>query len=255
LVAGELHARLPGEITLAEAFAQSVNTAAVRVSEAAGRERVATVARELGISAPIAEGPAMALGASEASLLEVTGAYAGILNGGVRARPYGMRELLLKADGSVLMTGGASAPMQVLDERTAGYLTWMMAQVVERGTGTRARLADRPAAGKTGHHLGGAGRLVRGLHGGLRDRGLDGLRRQHAADGSNGRRVAGGRLAGGHGAGSTRGCRPRRCRCGSGDAGHGRGGGRRAGRNAVETIDTVVRSVFGSVVRGLFGSN
>lgn len=139
-----------GEITLAEAFAQSVNTAAVRVSEAAGRERVSTVARELGISAPIAEGPAIALGASEASLLEVTAAYAGILNGGFRARPYGMRELRLKADGTSLMTGGAAAPMQVLDERTAGHLTWMMAQVVERGTGTRAKLPDRQAAGKTG---------------------------------------------------------------------------------------------------------
>ena len=39
----------------------------------------------------------------------------------------------------------------MLDERAAGELVWMMSQVVERGTGTRARLPDgRPAAGKTG---------------------------------------------------------------------------------------------------------
>ena len=139
-----------GRIDLATAFAQSINTSAVRVSEAAGRARVGTMARDLGVTGPIAVGPAMALGASEATLLEMTGAYASILNGGSRARPYGMRELRLKADGTPLMAGGPGAPVEVLDERTAGLLTWMMAQVVETGTGARARLADRPAAGKTG---------------------------------------------------------------------------------------------------------
>jgi 1A family penicillin-binding protein len=140
-----------GEITLTEAFAKSINTSAVRVSEHAGRDRVRALARDLGINAPIAEGPSVALGASEATLLEMTGAYAGILNGGYRATPYGMRELRLKADGTPLMAGGGdAAPMQVLDERTAGYMTWMMNRVVEAGTGTRAKLPDRPAAGKTG---------------------------------------------------------------------------------------------------------
>lgn len=140
-----------GEITLTEAFARSINTAAVRVSEHAGRDRVRALARDLGVNAPIAEGPAVALGASEATLLEMTGAYAGILNGGYRATPHGMRELRLKADGTVLMAGGAEgAPMQVLDERTAGYMTWMMSRVIEAGTGGRAKLPDRPAAGKTG---------------------------------------------------------------------------------------------------------
>ena len=56
--------------------------------------------RTSGSTAPIADGPALALGVSEATLLEMTGAYAGILNGGVRALPYGMRELRLQADGT-----------------------------------------------------------------------------------------------------------------------------------------------------------
>ena len=139
-----------GQIDLAEALAHSINTATVRVSEATGRARVQAVARDLGVSSPLAEGPALALGASEATLLEMTGAYAGILNGGIRATPWGMRELRLKADGTQLMAGGGAAPLRVLDERAAGELIWMMAQVVERGTGTRARLDNRPAAGKTG---------------------------------------------------------------------------------------------------------
>jgi membrane peptidoglycan carboxypeptidase len=49
------------------------------------------------------------------------------------------------------MSGGAAAPLRVLDERVSGELVWMMSQVVEGGTGSRARLPDgRPAAGKTG---------------------------------------------------------------------------------------------------------
>ncbi len=139
-----------GQITLATALAQSINTATVRVSEATGRARVQAVAHDLGVTSPLADGPALALGASEATLLEMTGAYAGILNGGVRVQPWGMRELQLKADGSRLMAGGGTAPLRVLDERAAGELVWMLAQVVERGTGTRAKLPDRPAGGKTG---------------------------------------------------------------------------------------------------------
>jgi 1A family penicillin-binding protein len=140
-----------GEITLAEALAQSVNTAAVRVSEATGRARVRAVAQDLGVTSPVAEGPALALGVSEATLLQMTGAYAGFLNQGVRATPYGMTELRRKSDGVALMQGGPGRPVRVLDDRTAGELVWMMSGVVEHGTGTRAQLPDgRPAAGKTG---------------------------------------------------------------------------------------------------------
>jgi penicillin-binding protein 1A len=139
-----------GPIDLTQAFAHSINTAAVRVSEGMGRARVRALARDLGVSAPIADGPALALGASEATLLEMTGAYAGILNGGMRARPYGIREVRMKADGTRLLGGDRGEPFRVLDERTARQLVWMMTQVIETGTGTRARLDDRPAAGKTG---------------------------------------------------------------------------------------------------------
>ena len=111
----------------------------------------AAVAQDFGLSAPIAEGPAMALGVSEATLLEMTGAYAGILNGGVSVRPYGLQALRRKSDGAPLMQGGAAPGVRVLDERAAGELVWMMAKVIEGGTGTRAQLpGGRPAAGKTG---------------------------------------------------------------------------------------------------------
>ncbi len=140
-----------GQITLAQALAQSINTAAVRVSEETGRARVRAVAQDLGISAPIADGPAMALGVSEATLLEMTSAYAGILNHGVKVTPYGLRALQKKGDGTPIMQGGPGPATRVLDDKAAGELVWMMSQVVQQGTGTRAKLPDgRPVAGKTG---------------------------------------------------------------------------------------------------------
>ncbi len=139
-----------GLIDLTEAFAHSINTSAVRVSEGVGRDKVRNIAQALGIESPIAPGPAIALGSSEATLLEVTGAYASILNGGMRARPYGMRELRLKSDGSLLLGGDRTTPVRAMDERAAQQLVWMMNQVIDRGTGTRARLGERPAGGKTG---------------------------------------------------------------------------------------------------------
>ena len=139
-----------GEVTLVEAFAESRNVPAVRVLEAVGRERVQSVARMFGIESDLAAGPALALGASESTLLEMTGAYAGILNGGSSVRPYGMTELSLVGDETPLMGQSGGMGERVIGEDAARNLTWMMYQVVETGTGARARLPEREAAGKTG---------------------------------------------------------------------------------------------------------
>ena len=139
-----------GEMTLADAYAHSINTATIRLAEETGRARVRAMAQDLGVRSPIAEGPALALGTSEATLIEMTGAYASILNDGVRATPYGIRELRMKADGTRLMGADSGAPVRVMDERSAGEMVWMMRRVIDQGTGTRAKLGERPAAGKTG---------------------------------------------------------------------------------------------------------
>lgn len=140
-----------GQIDLTTALAHSINTATIRLSETTGRARVRAIAQDFGITTPIAEGPAIALGVSEASLLEMTSAYAGFLNHGLRTTPYGLTELRRKSDGAPLMRGGGGSRVRVIDDRAAGELVWMMSKVVEEGTGTRAQLPEgRPAAGKTG---------------------------------------------------------------------------------------------------------
>lgn len=139
-----------GEVTLTQALAASLNTAAVRLSEQVGREIVRNVATEFGISSDLAAGPALALGASEATLLEMSGAYAGILNGGSAVAPYGLLELRLVGDDAPLMGQDGGIRERVISPDAARQLTYMMHEVLISGTGGRARLPDRPAAGKTG---------------------------------------------------------------------------------------------------------
>lgn len=139
-----------GFVTLTEALSRSLNTPAVRVSEAMGRARVREVANQFGLHSDLAEGPALALGASESTLLEMTAAYAGILNGGNAVRPYGIEELRLLQEATPLFEARGGIGARVISERSAQVLTWMMTQVVTEGTGQRARLDGRQVAAKTG---------------------------------------------------------------------------------------------------------
>ncbi|WP_420861507.1 transglycosylase domain-containing protein [Algirhabdus cladophorae] len=139
-----------GDVSLTQALAESLNIPAVRLSEDVGRANVRTVAEGFGIANDLADGPALALGASESTLIEMTGAYAGILNGGSSVTPYGLVELRLQGDSEALMGAGGGIGERVITPKAAGELVYMMHQVVEAGTGGRAKLDDRQAAGKTG---------------------------------------------------------------------------------------------------------
>ncbi len=139
-----------GMITLADALAESRNIPAVKVSEAVGREAVRAVAAGFGLTSDLAAGPALALGASESTLLTMTGAYAGILNGGSSVTPFGMNALRLKDENEPLIGPGGGIGERVISEEAALQLIYMMNQGVLRGTGTRAQLDGWQVAGKTG---------------------------------------------------------------------------------------------------------
>ncbi|MBW4973447.1 transglycosylase domain-containing protein [Roseovarius mucosus] len=139
-----------GRVSLTEALAQSLNIPAVKISESVGRDLVRKVASDFGIDSDLAAGPALALGASESTLLEMTGAYAGILNGGSSVTPYGLVELKLLGENEPLMGTGGGIGERVIQESAAQELIYMMTKVIEGGTGGRARLPGREAAGKTG---------------------------------------------------------------------------------------------------------
>nr|WP_321250414.1 PBP1A family penicillin-binding protein [uncultured Ruegeria sp.] len=139
-----------GRVTLADALKNSLNIPAVKVAEISGLENVRTVASGFGIASDLAQGPALALGASESTLIEMTGAYAGILNGGSAVEPYGLTELKLLGDETPVMVTTTGIGERVIRDDAARQLTWMMERVVSEGTGQRAKLPGWQVAGKTG---------------------------------------------------------------------------------------------------------
>ena len=81
--------RYLGEITVEEALAQSINTAAVRLLlQAGGPRAVARLAARLGIAGKLPNDASLALGTGEVGLLELTAAYAAFFNGGARVTPF-----------------------------------------------------------------------------------------------------------------------------------------------------------------------
>lgn len=139
-----------GDVTLEFALKNSLNIPAVKISEFVGRDNVRKVAADFGIDSDLADTPALALGASESSLLEMAGAYAGILNGGSSVTPYGLVELRLQGDEDPLMGTGGGIGERVITDGAARELIYMMKKAVTEGTAGRAQLPGWEVAGKTG---------------------------------------------------------------------------------------------------------
>jgi membrane peptidoglycan carboxypeptidase len=139
-----------GDVTFVRALAESLNIPAIKISEYVGRDLVRKIATDFGIANELAAGPALALGASESTLIEMTGAYAGILNGGSSVLPYGLKAIRLQGDAEPLAGRAGGIGERVMDAKAAQALTYMMYEVIENGTGQRARIEGVEAAGKTG---------------------------------------------------------------------------------------------------------
>lgn len=137
-----------GEVTLEEAFARSINTVAVRLADDVGFGEVARVARRLGIATRVSTEPAMALGASEVTLLDLTSAYRTVGAGGIAVTPHAISEIRTTG-GRVLYQRPTEAGVPVISPRTASDMVRMLTMTVQYGTGTRAA-TGRPVAGKTG---------------------------------------------------------------------------------------------------------
>jgi len=138
-----------GPLTLQRALAQSVNTVAVRLADQVGRPAVAATARRLGVSSPIGVEPAMALGVSLVSPLEMGQAYAAFANGGRRVSAYGL-ERIRTTRGRVIYQRRPTPQPQVVANPPLTELNQMMRAVVMEGTGGRAAIPGQDVAGKTG---------------------------------------------------------------------------------------------------------
>jgi penicillin-binding protein 1A len=138
-----------GPVTLEHALALSLNTVSAQLTAEVGPAAVVATARRLGIGSQIEPNMSIALGTSEVSLLEMTGAYATFANGGSGVIPY-VIQTIRSEDGDVLYQRTASGTGQVIQPQYIGMMNEMLSEVLRSGTGQRAVLADWPAAGKTG---------------------------------------------------------------------------------------------------------
>ena len=138
-----------GEVSLEQALALSLNTAAARLEmQYGGPPAVASVAHRLGVASKLPDLPSLALGTGEVGLLEMTTAYASFFNGGRAVTPHAV--ISATADGKPVPIAWAPAH-QVMDPNLAAMMVRMMAAVVRRGgTGAGAAVPGRFVAGKTG---------------------------------------------------------------------------------------------------------
>ncbi|WP_439533122.1 transglycosylase domain-containing protein [Polymorphobacter sp.] len=140
--------RYLGAMTLRAAFAQSVNTVAADIGNRVGFDAVAEMARRMGISTRVDRQPAMVLGTSDVTLIDMTQAYATVANQGTEARPYGITRITT-ADGAVLYERDEPPRRVVVAPFVAARMTDLLQAAVETGTGRAAQIG-RPLAGKTG---------------------------------------------------------------------------------------------------------
>lgn len=140
--------RFFGPITLREALRHSRNAATVRLLEQIGVRNVTNFSRKLGIQSALSQDLSLALGSSEVTLAEITSAYGVFANQGLALYPYTIS--IVKDQKEKTLEQHLFRPRQVVTQETAYLITHMMMDVIQSGTGKRARKIGRPLAGKTG---------------------------------------------------------------------------------------------------------
>ena len=138
-----------GEVTLADAFAESLNDAAVRLSQQVGIDQVIAAARDLGLRGRLANNPSLALGTSEVTLLDLTAAYAAVRAGKAPVTPWGISGIKTQGEQDYVSAGGGGGGSQHSLGQYQGDLIKLLQGVIDHGTGRAAKLRGF-AAGKTG---------------------------------------------------------------------------------------------------------
>jgi len=137
-----------GRVTLTTALSHSLNSVAAQLAMEVGTDKIIKTAHLLGIHSALGNHVSIALGTSEVSLLELTGAYLPFATGGVKPQTHLIRRIT-DMRGHVLYNLGRIDAPRIISPQVDGMMNAMLAQTILNGTASRARIG-RPAAGKTG---------------------------------------------------------------------------------------------------------
>lgn len=138
-----------GLVTLQEALKRSINTVAAQVANQVGISRIVEMGHRLGIASNLPELPAIALGAAEVNLLELTAAYSVFNNDGAYRQPYFITAIT-NSRGEVLYERQPTGARRAMSAEHAQAMSTMLQDVVLTGTGRGATQPGRRSAGKTG---------------------------------------------------------------------------------------------------------
>lgn len=140
--------RYYGGITLATAFAKSVNSVPLKLTKEYGIDSVLKMAARLGVGNNLKREYSTVLGASEMSLLDLTTIYSVIWNDGKSVHPYSITKIT-DAGGHVIYSRNPSEEITILQPQTVEYMKELLYEVVTKGTGKRAYTSN-VFGGKTG---------------------------------------------------------------------------------------------------------
>jgi penicillin-binding protein 1A len=139
-----------GSVTLASAFAQSLNTVPVTLSIKTGRDPIAALSHRMGLQADYPVTRSLALGVASVSVLDMTSSYAVLANRGLKTPAFGITRMTTLT-GDLVYEADPDAPRErILSETTVANMNSMLRGVVTGGTGRRADVPGVPAVGKSG---------------------------------------------------------------------------------------------------------
>ena len=175
------HNPIPGYLTLKKALANSQNWVTVFMMKQLGPTAVATLTKNMGITSDVPAVPSIALGAFNASVYDMVGAYSTFVNHGVWTEPLYLLRIEDK-NGNVIYERKPRVKV-ALNAQTAFVMTNMLKAVVNEGTGRRLRTRyafTNPIGGKTGTtqnnsdgwFIGITPKLVTGVWTGAEDRAI-----------------------------------------------------------------------------------
>ncbi len=145
---GNYDRKFRGPTTLRNGLEHSINVVAVKLIEQVGVDPVIKMAHDMGIESTLRREYALALGVSEVTLLEMVSSFGVLARQGIRFSPYAIRQV--RDSKGAILEERVPEGRRVMREETAFILNNVLSGVVERGTGSRARVLGRPFAAKTG---------------------------------------------------------------------------------------------------------
>lgn len=141
--------RFYGLITIKDALTRSVNVVTIKLAEKIGIGTIIRYAKNFGLTGNLPRDLSISLGSGSAPLFELVNAFSVFSNLGYRVQPL-IVDRIEDGKGNILKEFSSTEKLQVIKPETAQIMNEIMENVIESGTGRRAKVLNRPIGGKTG---------------------------------------------------------------------------------------------------------